>query len=516
MAQPSIETSARNDAPNRSPASGHIRHSIQTKLSLIFGILALVSLTIGTIVISNLQQVSLDSKKFLEETREARLADELILVLDKLAFISATDPTRMHEHRSVTLVADARSLLQRLYSGPSTGDDPSRREHQESEEGIVEEIEGALETFEQVDQANSAAVEANTARISELASRIRAEMDKEAARAFRDLEVRVERLGVIMLGSAILSVASLAAMFLLVARGFIRPLRELANGASTFGRGELDHRIEIVSRDEVGEVALEFNRMADSLAANRRELEERVERRTEQLLRAARLADLGTFAAGIAHEVNTPLASIASCAEALERRATNGHVDRDEEIEYLQTIAREAYRAHEITARLLEFARKDPGPTGPVALHDPLREASRLLAHAIHLAGLTLDVSADPATPLVRSNHSDLMQVILNLLKNAMDATPSGGTIRASCTRSNGDAILVVEDEGAGVAAEHRARIFDPFFTTKEPGRGTGLGLALVHRIIEDLGGRIELHDGERGGAKFVVRIPSADVMVSE
>jgi signal transduction histidine kinase len=465
------------------------------------------------VVLSNLRQVSLDSRKFLEETREARLADELILVLDKLAFIASTEPGRIHVSEPEALVAEARQLLHELYSGPSSGDDPSREVHQASEENIVEEIDAALDSFESVDRTNAAAVAANTARIADLAKRVRAEMDHEAARSFRDLEVRVERLGVIMLGSAVLSVASLAAMFLLVARGFIRPLRELAAGASAFGRGDLEHRIDIVSGDEVGEVALEFNRMADSLAANRRELEERVERRTEQLLRAARLADLGTFAAGIAHEVNTPLASIASCAEALERRAKSGQIDRDEEIEYLQTIAREAYRAHEITARMLEFARKDPGPTGPVALEEPLREAARLLAHAMQSAGATFELVTDPGTPHVRSNHSDLMQIILNLLKNAMDATPPGGTIRASCARSNGDALLVVEDEGPGIAPENRPRIFDPFFTTKEPGHGTGLGLALSHRIVEDLGGRIELFEGARGGARFEVRIPAADGM---
>jgi signal transduction histidine kinase len=515
VAQPSRESQSRTGSPEHATHIRPARHSLQTKLSLIFTLLAVVSLTIDTVVLSNLEQVSLDARKFLEETREARLADEMILVLDKLAFISRTDPSRMHESSSVHLVAEARTLLQQLYSGPSTGQDPSRAEHQQHEENMVEEIESALEIFESVDQGDRAAVDANTARIAGLAERIRAEMDHEAGRSFRDLEIRVERLGVIMLGSAILSVASLAAMFLLVARGFIRPLRVLAGGASAFGRGDLDHRIDIVSRDEVGEVALEFNRMADSLAANRRELEDRVERRTEQLLRAARLADLGTFAAGIAHEVNTPLASIASCAEALERRATSGQVDRDEEIEYLQTIAREAYRAHEITARMLEFARKDPGPTGPVAIQEPLREAARLLAHAMQAAGVKLEVAVDADTPLVRSNHSDLMQVTLNLLKNAMDATPPGRTIRASCRRAESDALLVIEDEGAGIPPENRARIFDPFFTTKEPGRGTGLGLALVHRIIEDLGGRIELREGERGGARFEVRVPGVDGMDS-
>jgi signal transduction histidine kinase len=231
--------------------------------------------------------------------------------------------------------------------------------------------------------------------------------------------------------------------------------------------------------------------------------------RTRDFIEAARLADLGTFAAGIAHEVNTPLASIASCAEGLERRVKAGTASRDEELDYLGTITREAYRAHDIASRLLAFARKDPGPTTPVCLAETVNHAARLLQHQLANAGVELELALDDGDARVDANPAELEQAVINVLKNAIEASPRGGRVSVR-SRCDGElATLEIEDQGAGVAPRDRARVFDPFFTTKAPGKGTGLGLSLAYRIVETYGGRIEVRDAPDRGAVFEISMPS-------
>jgi signal transduction histidine kinase len=241
----------------------------------------------------------------------------------------------------------------------------------------------------------------------------------------------------------------------------------------------------------------------------REELEERVERRTRDFVRAARLAGLGTMAAGIAHEINNPLASIASCAEGLERKLRAGRLEPAQELEYLQIIAREAYRAHEITSRLLEFARGEGTLRVPVSLPDLLREIEVLLDHRLRARGLSLNVRCDGDMPVLEGDPGECKQVLLNLIHNAIDASPQGGSIELVCRRDDGGVVLEVEDQGPGVPAADVDRIFDPFFTTKQPGKGTGLGLAIVHRIVEAHGGTVEVSRSRSGGALFRVRIPA-------
>jgi signal transduction histidine kinase len=249
--------------------------------------------------------------------------------------------------------------------------------------------------------------------------------------------------------------------------------------------------------------------MAGELQGMRAELEQRVEQRTREFVRAARLAGLGTLAAGIAHEINNPLASIASCAEGLERKLRNGGTTPEQQRDYLQIIAKEAYRAHEITSRLLEFARSDPGSPVTFAFGDLMRGIDVLLESRLRGRALRLELGCDPDLPPIRGHPSECKQVVLNLLHNAIDASPRGGTIRLTCRREGTEAVLEVEDQGPGIPPEQIDRIFDPFFTTKEPGKGTGLGLAIVHRIVEAHGGHIEAHN-TGGGALFRVRVPLA------
>ena len=247
--------------------------------------------------------------------------------------------------------------------------------------------------------------------------------------------------------------------------------------------------------------------MSDELHGMRTGLEQRVEERTREFVRAARLAGLGTMAAGIAHEINNPLASIASCAEGLERRLSKGTVDAQAQREYLGIIAKEAYRAHEITSRLLDFARTENGVRVSFGAGELMRELRVLLEHRLRSRQLDLDVQIEPELPQLSGNPSEVKQVLLNLIHNAIDASPQAGHVMVRWSRVGNDVRIEVEDQGSGIAADLREKIFDPFFTTKEPGSGTGLGLAIVHRIVTAHSGRVEVQDTGHG-ALFRVQIP--------
>jgi two-component system NtrC family sensor kinase len=275
------------------------------------------------------------------------------------------------------------------------------------------------------------------------------------------------------------------------------------------GNGELDVAVPAQRPDELGDLAATFRTMAARLREARDQLEARVEQRSREVLRSAKLAQLGTLAAGIAHEINNPLASIVAGTEGLLRELERGPADAATTREYLQLLHREALRARDITVRLLRFARQDPARREAVALGAELREVGALFAHQLQDAQVRLVVDGTDPGPMILGDPAEWRQVLFNLLRNALDASPRGGTIRATAGVADGVAVLEVADEGAGVPAELQDRIFEPFFTTKEPGKGTGLGLAIVHRIVEAHGGRIRVVPGGRG-ARFAVTVPLA------
>jgi signal transduction histidine kinase len=282
----------------------------------------------------------------------------------------------------------------------------------------------------------------------------------------------------------------------------------LRAAARRIAAGDLSHRVPLQRRDEVGELAADFNRMAGELADMHADLERRVDERTREFLRAARLAGLGTMAAGVAHEINNPLASIASCAEGLSRRLATGQADAAEQREYLEIIAKEAYRAHEITSRLLEFARSEPGPVVAFGAQELTRDLDVLLRHRLRERGLKLEFEFEAELGVLTGRPGEIKQVLLNLLHNAIDASPPNGRIVLRCRRDDEQLVFEVEDSGPGLPPQIAERAFDPFFTTKPPGKGTGLGLSIVERIVSSQRGRVEALDTGHG-ALFRVSIPA-------
>jgi signal transduction histidine kinase len=173
-------------------------------------------------------------------------------------------------------------------------------------------------------------------------------------------------------------------------------------------------------------------------------------------------------------------------------------------------VRKESLRARDITTRLLSFAHQQPGSRGSVRLDRELTEVAAMLAHQAQQRGVRLDLeTSGPQRPIL-GDSGELRQVLFNLLKNALDASPDGGVIRCRCTTVDGRVELTVDDQGAGVPGPLREQIFEPFFTTKAPGQGTGLGLAIAHRIVTAHGGSLAVGDAPGGGARFRVELAAA------
>jgi two-component system NtrC family sensor kinase len=229
--------------------------------------------------------------------------------------------------------------------------------------------------------------------------------------------------------------------------------------------------------------------------------------------RAEKLAAVGRLAAGVVHEINNPLATIAACAEALQTRLREGAFDQSPEVEdlreYLELIRSEAFRCKAITNGLLDFSRTRAGQHMPVHLSELIKATARLVVHQKRGEGIKIQVEAAEDLVPVNGDEGQLQQAVIALATNAIDAMPSGGRLTLR-TRNEGHHVLVeVSDTGVGIAPENLTKIYDPFFTTKEVGRGTGLGLAVCYGIVAEHGGRLDVHSTVGTGTTFIISLPA-------
>jgi signal transduction histidine kinase len=302
------------------------------------------------------------------------------------------------------------------------------------------------------------------------------------------------------------------------------PIRDLGAGVERVAQGEFSHRIEVTSGDEMEDLATAFNEMMQRLADLYTDLARQVNERSRQLVRSERLASVGYLAAGVAHEINNPLHSIALFSEALEKRlidllralrlSPNWQGELEVISRYLRMIQEEAFRCKKITERLLEFSR--PGErkresTDLVALVQSVVESVQVLPHgkgkSITLEAATERVPGGKIRAMI--NAEEVRSVLLNLAINALESMEDGGVLRIVVAQKAGLAELRFTDTGCGMTEEVLENIFEPFFTRSRTGKGTGLGLTISHRIIQQHGGDIEATSpGPNQGSTFIVRLP--------
>src|SRR5271163_3831027 len=237
------------------------------------------------------------------------------------------------------------------------------------------------------------------------------------------------------------------------------------------------------------------------------DITDRIELET-QLTQAEKLSSIGLLAAGVAHEVNTPLAVISSYAQMLAKQ-----VRGDERVgPLLDKITQQTFRASEIVNGLLNFSRTSGTAFTEIDVNTVIRDTLSLLEHQLKTSNVKLESSLDPALPPILGNPGKLQQVFLNLFLNAKDAMAGGGTLRVA-TEVNGHVAVSISDTGSGIAPEHVKRIYDPFFTTKGSPRegqrrGTGLGLAVTYGIIQEHAGKIEVSSQAGIGTTFYLEFP--------
>jgi signal transduction histidine kinase len=216
------------------------------------------------------------------------------------------------------------------------------------------------------------------------------------------------------------------------------------------------------------------------------------------------MASIGLLAAGVAHEVNTPLTGISSFAQMLLEASDEG----DPKTEMLRKIERQTFRAAKIVNGLLNLARPASMDARPVDVHGIVNDVLSLLEHQLKNGRIQVRKDFTAPFPVVKGIEHKLQQVFLNLFLNARDAMPKGGWLSVSSRNEGVSVVIEVGDTGSGIPSEHLARIYDPFFTTKPIGQGTGLGLSITYGIVQEHNGTISCESTPGQGTRFVLSLP--------
>lgn len=304
------------------------------------------------------------------------------------------------------------------------------------------------------------------------------------------------------------------------------PIRKLIRGTRAVGAMDLGWHLDVTDETELGELAGSFQSMQVNLQKVRAErdrifdnLEHQVAERSreleatqEKLIQSDRLASLGQLSASVAHEVNNPLSAVLNLSIFLQRILQEDGIppDRlDQFRRHLGQIADETERAGRIVKDLLSFSRRSVPERAPADLNEIIERTAALVHHRAELSGVALEFELLPDLPLVSCDRSQIEQVLLNLVLNAIEAMSDGGriTIRTGTEDATRTAVLQVQDDGPGIPRENVRRVFDPFFSTKEGEKGAGLGLSVAYGIVEAHGGRLNVHSEVGRGTTFTVRL---------
>ncbi len=326
---------------------------------------------------------------------------------------------------------------------------------------------------------------------------------------------------IIVWSSALMVMGMLCGLTVLFHRWVLAPVRMLQRGVRHVARGSFDYKISLRSGDEMQDLGEAFNDMTSKISLTYADLERQVQERSRQLVRSERLAGVGFLAAGVAHEINNPLASIAFCAEALDHRlarflADSSDPDHRLVINYLKMIQEEAFRCKSITEKLLDFSRCNDITRERTDLSGLIQGVVDMIQHIGKYRGKQIVFHPREAL-MAHVNSQEIKQVVLNLIVNALESMDHQGTLRIDARYHQGMADMTFVDDGCGMEGEVLENIFEPFFTRRREGKGTGLGLSITHRIISQHDGEImAVSPGAGKGSTFTVRLPIHPAEIGE
>ena len=347
----------------------------------------------------------------------------------------------------------------------------------------------------------------------------------------------------------------------LLSRVLVKPLKDLVRLTQKISEGDLSQTIEVTSKNEIGQLIASFNRMIERLRENQESIDnylkslelanKKLKQTQEELIRTEKLASIGKFAAGVAHEVGNPLGAILGYTSILEKDG----IDREESKDYLKRIEKEIERINRIVRELLYFSRPSKFEIRDIEVNKMIENTLSLLSHQKNFKNIETQLDLQPDLPMIKGDEAQLSQILINIILNAIDAMPNGGNLRIQTENlvvenlfgsgfqelypprrkgdpmesdysqlrkpdplsailakfSNGERLVKIKisDTGTGIPQENLERIFDPFFTTKDPDKGTGLGLSISLRIVESMGGRIRAESEVGKGSTFEIYLPA-------
>jgi signal transduction histidine kinase len=349
-------------------------------------------------------------------------------------------------------------------------------------------------------------------KLEQISEQMRVALKEDIDQLINDTHKPFRNSLIIVIGTSCIGVGLMIGLSRYFFVWVIHPIRDLHQGAERLARGDFEHRMAVHSGDEMQELAEAFNNMSDRLRDMYRDLAHQVNERSRQLVRSERLAGVGFLAAGVAHEINNPLASIAFCSEALEGRFARilSRVGSEGETiaKHLRTIQQEAFRCKAITQRLLEFSRGGDNHRESTDVAAIVESVLEMVRHLPSAKGKTIEFQPEGDIH-AWVNGQEIKSVVLNLVVNALDSMEETGSLKIALTQKDQMAEMVFKDSGCGMDEEVLENLFEPFFTRSRTGKGTGLGLSISHRIISQHGGEIEATSpGRNKGSTFIVRLP--------
>lgn len=286
---------------------------------------------------------------------------------------------------------------------------------------------------------------------------------------------------------------------LLVGR-IVKPISEMTKAARLVGEGTLDTQVKVDSKDEIGKLADTFNLMAVEL---KRAQEDLVDAQ-EQLDQTRRLASVGNFASGIAHEINNPLGGVMNCTRTL----LNSPEIKGEKRQYLELILKGLIRIESVIKQLLAFSIQRSIEPRLVRIEEVVGETLDFMEGRMREQKVKVEKKFPLSLPEIMADHSQLQQVFMNVIKNALDAMPNGGKLNIKAATRNSDVMIEFADTGCGIKKEDIPRIFEPFFTTKAIGKGVGLGLSVSYGIIQQHDGIMRVRSKQAEGTTVTILLP--------